>query len=279
MVLWYVTHPERNQQIVSAYQLDATARSPLARWMGLYWSFFDPSFLFVTGDSSIMNSTRSAGFFPFAFAVLLPVGLIALLRSRQPVQLAIAAGFITAPLVSIISGAVEMNRVMFAIPFGVLTASYGAFALWRARPIALRAIAAVLLLSVPLQFAFFYSHYMGAYRLASASWFAGNAREGVRAAMTHAQSTSGPVYVSSRIGWVHRTWRFYAIADGRMPMIDRARFVVAPPADAAPGAFYLCAAGSEGCAAAPGWQQVETVSSIDGSQTFNILRRAGAAGP
>ena len=279
MVLWYVTHPERNQQIVSAYQLDATTRSPLARWIGLYWSFFDPSFLFVSGDSSIMNSTRTAGLFPFAFAVLLPVGLIALLRSRQPVHLAIAAGFITAPLVSIVSGAVEMNRIMFAIPFGVLTASYGAFVLWRARPIALRAIAAVLLLSVPIQFAFLYAHYMGPYRLASASWFAGNAREGVRAVMNQAQATSEPVYVSSRIEWVHRIWRFYAIADGRMPMIDRARFVVAPPAEAPPGTFYLCAAASEGCAAAPGWQQVETVSSIDGSRTFNILRRAGAAGP
>ena len=36
MVAWYVTHPERNAQIVSAYQLDANAGSPLTRWIGLY---------------------------------------------------------------------------------------------------------------------------------------------------------------------------------------------------------------------------------------------------
>ena len=279
MLLWYVTHPERNQQIVSAYQLDGTTRSPLARWIALYWSFFDPSFLFVTGDSSIMNSTRNAGFFPVAFALLLPIGLIALVRTRQPVHLAIAAGFITAPLVSIISGAVEMNRIMFAIPFGVLTASYGADVLLRSRPIAVRAIAAVLLISVPLQFVSFYSNYMGEYRLASASWFAGGAREGVRAVMQQAQGTSGPIYVNSRIDWVHRIWRFYAIRDERLPMIDRARYVGAPPDDAAPGAFYLCIAASQDCAASAGWQQVESVSSIDGSRTFNILRRVEAAGP
>ena len=35
MVLWYVTHPERNAQIVSAYQLDANAESPLTRWIAV----------------------------------------------------------------------------------------------------------------------------------------------------------------------------------------------------------------------------------------------------
>lgn len=279
MLLWYVTHPERNQQIVSAYQLEATARSPLARWIALYWSFFDPSFLFVTGDPSVMNSTRNAGFFPFAFAVLIPVGLVALIRTRQPVQLAIAAGFITAPLVSIISGAVEMNRIMFAIPFGVLTAAYGAFALLRARMIAARVVAALLLASVPLQFMVLYSNYMGEYRLSSASWFAGSAREGVRAVMRHAEGTADPIYVSSRIDWVHRIWRFYAIEDGRMQMIDRGRFVLAPPPEAPPGALYLCIAASADCAPPAGWQQIDTVSSIEGSRTFNILRRVGAAGP
>lgn len=279
MLLWYVTHPERNQQIVSAYQLDAAARSPLARWIALYWSFFDPSFLFVTGDASIMNSTRSAGFFPMAFALLLPVGLIALIRTRQPVQAAIAAGFITAPLVSIISGAVEMNRIMFAIPFGVLTASYGAYVLLRARPLAARVVAAVLLVSVPIQFVYLYSNYTGEYRLASASWFAGNAREGVRAAMHHAAATAAPIYVNARIDWVHRVWRFYAIEDRRMQLIERARFVAAPPADAPPGAIYLCIATSADCAASAEWHQVETVSSVDGSRTFNILRRVEAAAP
>lgn len=271
MALWYLTHPERNQQIVSAYQLDATTRSPLARWIALYWSFFDPSFLFVTGDASLMNSTRTAGFFPMAFAVLLPIGLIGLVRSRQPLQLAIAVGFLTAPLVSIVSGAVEMNRIMFAIPFGVLAAAYGASVLWRARPIAVRAFAAIVLLSVPVQFASLYANYMGGYRLASAGWFAGGAREAVRAAMSEAGHTEGPVYVG-QIEWIHRIWRFYAISDGRMNMIERVRYS-APPPDAAPGTIYLCRTAAADCNLTVPWQPVETVRSIDGSRSFTILRR------
>jgi 4-amino-4-deoxy-L-arabinose transferase-like glycosyltransferase len=273
MVIWYATHPERNQQIVSAYQLDAAARSTMARWISLYWSFFDPSFMFVTGDSSMMNSTRTAGFFPMAFALLLPIGLIGLIRTRQPVPAAIAAGFLTAPLVSIVSGAVEMNRVMFAIPFGVLAATYGARMLLRARPIAARLAGAVLLLSVPAQFAALHANYMGGYRLASAGWFAGSAREGVRAAMAHAELNTDPIYISTHIEWVHRTWRFYAITDGRMDMIDRARFVATPPPDALPEGLFLCAEGTAGCQSSATWPIVDTVTSLDGSRRFHVLQR------
>jgi 4-amino-4-deoxy-L-arabinose transferase-like glycosyltransferase len=273
MLLWYVTHPERNAQIVSAYQLEATARSPLARWVGLYWSFFDPSFLFVSGDASMINSTREAGFFPMAFAVLLPIGLIGLIRTRQPLPLAIVAGLLTAPVVSIISGGVEMNRIMFAIPFGVLTAAYGAHMLIAARPLLARATGVLLLITVPWQFAGFYSGYVNGYRLASARWFAGSAREAARATMTQAEGTAGPVYISTGIDWIHRTWRFYAIADRRPEMIDRAKYVTESPVDAASGALFLCISESPGCTASASWDLAETITSIDGVRSFRILRR------
>jgi 4-amino-4-deoxy-L-arabinose transferase-like glycosyltransferase len=278
MLAWYATHPERNAEIVSQYQLDAAATSPLGRWVGLYWSFFDPSFLFVSGDSSLINSTREAGFFPMAFAVLLPIGLYGLIRSRQPVPIAIIIGLITAPLVSIISGAIEMNRIMFAIPFGVLAAAYGAHVLMQGRLVAAQAVAVLLLLSVPWQFAGFYTGYMGGYRLASASWFAGNAREAVRAAMSHAETVNGPVYVSTDITWAHRIWRFYAIADDRNSMIDRAIYVPSPPADAPAGSTFLCPAESTHCRAEGLWLTVGTVQSIDRSREFPILGRSPALG-
>jgi 4-amino-4-deoxy-L-arabinose transferase-like glycosyltransferase len=279
MVLWYVTHPERNAQIVSAYQLDANAESPLSRWIGLYWSFFDPSFLFVTGDASLVNSTREAGFFPMVFAILLPIGLYGMVRSRQPVPLAIAMGLVTAPLVSMISGAIEMNRVMFAIPFGVLVAAYGIDMMLRARPVAIRAAAVLLLLASAWQFAGFYSGYFGGYGRAAAPWVAGNCREALRALMARAAATQGPIYISQEIEWVHRTWRFYAIADGRPDMIDRASyFLGTAPADAAPGAPLICLASTARCQALRqnGWTEVATVASLDGSRAFTLLERAAA---
>ena len=279
MVWWYVTHPERNAQIVSAYQLDATAESPLPRWIGMYWSFFDPSFLFVSGDSSLINSTREAGFFPLAFAILLPIGLYDVVRSRQPLPLSIGIGVLTAPLVSMISGSIEMNRVMFAIPFGVLLAAYGVNVMLRARPMAIRAAAVVLLLTIPLQFAGLYAGYFGGYGRTAAPWLAGNAREALRALMARAESRPGPIYISQEIDWVHRTWRFYAIADGRLDMIDRTSYYFeAPPADTAPVASLICLASSARCQALKqhGWTDVATVPSLDGSRAFTLLERAAA---
>lgn len=279
MLLWYVTHPERNAQIVSAYQLNASTESPMTRGIGLYWSFFDPSFLFVSGDASLINSTRDAGFFPMVFAILLPIGLYGTVRSRQPVPLAIAIGFVTAPLVSIMSGAIEMNRVMFAIPFGVLVAAYGVHVMLRARPMAIRAGAVLLLLAMAWQFTGFYSGYFGGYGRAAAPWLAGHSREGLRALMTHAATTQGPIYISQEIEWVHRTWRFYAIADGRTSLIDRASyFLESAPSDAPPGAPLICPAGSARCQALQqdGWSKVATVDSLDGSHAFTLLERTAA---
>jgi len=208
--------------------------------------------------------------------VLIPIGLYGLIRSREPVPIAIIIGLITAPLVSIISGAIEMNRVMFAIPFGVLAAACGVHVLMDGRLVAAKAVAVLLLLSVPWQFAGFYSGYMGGYRLASASWFAGSAREAVRATMSHAETVNGPVYVSTEIAWVHRTWRFYAIADDRSFMIDRAIYVRTPPDDAPTGSTFLCPAESIHCREEGLWLTVGTVQSIDRSRDFRILGRSPA---
>ena len=167
-----------------------------------------------------------------------------------------------------------MNRIMFAIPFGVLTAAYGAHMLIAARRLIARATGVVLLLTVPWQFAGFYSGYVGGYRLGSARWFAGSAREAARATMKQAEGNAGPVYISSGIDWIHRTWRFYAIADRKPGMIDRARYVTEPPVDAAPGALFLCVSESPGCTASASWGLAETITSVDGSRSFRILRRA-----
>jgi hypothetical protein len=71
---------------------------------------------------------------------------------------------------------------------------------------------------------------------------------------------------------VNYTWQFYAIADARQEMTGRVEYVATPPAGAPPGALFLVPAGAAHARA--GWDEVETVSSIDGSRSFVILRRA-----
>lgn len=223
LVIWSLTHPERYRQLIEAYQLYGSASSsPLVPqhtvpdapgiprlWISLVWQVFNPDFLFISGDSSLVNSTRQAGLFPMAFAVLIPFGLWAAHRSTEALYRVVAIGFITAPVASILSSSIQMNRLMLLIPFGVLLAGTGAAHLLRAG-VAARVLAAILLASVPLQFASFHRHYMSDYREQAAPWFGSNVRDMVRILA----GGRGNAYVSSRVPFADRYWSFYA-PDGR----------------------------------------------------------------
>lgn len=99
------------------------------------------------------------------------------------------------------------------------------------------------------------------------------------ASSSRTAAKQGPIYISQEIEWVHRTWRFYAIADGRPEMIARASyFLDTAPADAAPGAPLICPASTARCQVLRqhGWTEVATVASLDGSRAFTLLERAAA---
>jgi hypothetical protein len=209
--------------------------------------------------------------------VLLPIGLVALVRRGQPIGWVLAAGFLASPVISIISGAIEMNRVMFAIPFAVLVATYGVIVLYETRAIVPRLLAGMLVLSIGWQFSAFHRSYMGtAYRLSAAPWFSGNVREALRELI--ARSGDSDVYVSREIEWVHRMWRFYAIEAGRLDLIARTTYFSEPPTAAAPGSTLICPSGSAMCAAladSGAWRKVVTVPSIDGTHSYVILEAVG----
>lgn len=277
MGLWYVTHPERTSQIVSAYRLDSVGAA-IAQYAHLYWSFFDPSYLFVSGDASLINTTRTAGLFPYAFAALIPIGLWALMQAGTAISWVIVAGFFASPIISVISGAIEMNRVMFAIPFAVLAATYGAMWLWQRSAIVPRSIATVMVLAVIIQFAAFHRDYMSErYRLASSTWYSGNVREAIRELIARADSSQ--VYISQDIEWVHRFWRFYAIGAGRLDLMSRTTYFKTAP-EAAAGSKALCPEESPACSAmlaSGAWRNVVSVPTIGGSRRFVILERTTAS--
>jgi hypothetical protein len=245
------------------------------RYLHLYWSFFDPSYLFISGDASLVNSTRTAGLFPVVFALLVPIGVSAQLRSKRPLQWVLAAGLLAAPAVSVISGAIEMNRVMFAIPFFVVAATAGVLALWQHGRVSSRGMAIVLVAAVAWQFGSFYRSYMSeSYRVSSAYWFSGNVREALRELI--ARSGDSPIYISLEIEWVHRFWRFYAIEAGRLDLIERTSYYRDVPETVPLNAKLLCAEASASCAAlsaSPAWQRLVIVPSIDGNHRYVILER------
>lgn len=281
MAIWYATHPERYSQLVEAYRLygSGTASVPTPvlapgtpvgpqRWISLVWQFMSPDFLFLSGDSSLINSTRTAGLFPIAFAVLILAGVWKAATANDAGLKVVLIGLVTAPLASVLSGAVEMNRIMFVIPFGVLIATAGAWSLL-SRGAAWRIACVVLLATIPIQFAGFHRHYINDYPQQAGKWFGGNVRD----AVLEASHGGGPVYLSARIPFVNRYWSFYAPNGGR----DReVRFFTEAPIDAPPGSRVACPYGEPSCGALSqslGWRQVAAVAEPSGENSFVVFER------
>ena len=291
MALWYATHAERYSQIIDAYRLfNAGQRgteavpslgllATLRLRLDLYWSFFSPDFFFLSGQPSLIDSTRTAGIFSIALAVLMPVGAYVLIRGKAgAIGRVIAIGLLTAPLATVISGHIEMNRVLFVIPFGVLAAMFGADAMLTARRAAWRWTAVALLLAIPFQFWGFYRHYMGQYRVASSGYFGGNLREALVDVVSRQTERGRPIYLSRRIPFVDRYWRFYSIAQGRSDLVSSATFVdtlALDPLTPPQASLLVCAATDEACLGfqASGWSRVHTSIEPDGTPAFAVFEK------
>lgn len=275
LVIWSLTHPERYGQLIEAYRLygSGTSSTPVPVlapgtptgprvWLRLVWQFLNPDFLFLSGDSSLINSTRGAGLFPIAFVLLIPLGAWAAIKSRDAMGRVVVIGLLTAPLASVLSGAIEMNRIMFVIPFAALVSAYAV--VWLAGRGIRGALAAAGVLSmVVIQFAGFHSQYLTSYPAAAAVWFGGNVRD----AVIELDKGTGTAYLTTRTPFANRYWSFYARSDRPM------RVVAALPSDAERGSRAACTVDDAACGSAAGWRQVTSVSEPSGKVSFLILEK------
>lgn len=289
IVLWTIAHPERYGDLLRAYRpgevtgeptvVDAARVLSGGSWrakLGEWWTYFDPDYLFVSGDSSITNSTRQAGLLPLALIVFLPVGIWRLARTRGFERL-LLAGLITAPLAVVLTGVLHLHRYrgMFVLPFAVVVATYGLSVMWGASRRVWRVAATVLLLSLPIQFAYFYRDYMGPYRERSSTWYGGNLRGALVEVMRHLPA-SGQVYVSRSIPYADVYWRFYAQTIAGAP--------AAPlPLDPQSASVQVFAPGAKAIVAIDdplaavldqaGWQRDAVVTEPGGAPAFVVFGR------
>ena len=222
VVAWSLVHPERCGDLLHAYRIgegpgggipSAPSLVSVEGWrtrVGEWWIYFDPDYLFLSGDTSPTNSTRLAGVFPTALVVLLPLGLWRLARGTG-VERLIALGFISAPLAIALTGTLSLHRYrgMFVLPFGALVAAYGLTALWSSPKARWRMAGTLLHLTVPLQFWGFYRDYMGAYRTRSSVWYGGNLRGALTEVLQRNPGLGGR-YMSRANPYADVYWRFYA---------------------------------------------------------------------
>jgi 4-amino-4-deoxy-L-arabinose transferase-like glycosyltransferase len=148
LIPWLVSHPTAFADTVNRYNLyDAKKLNALQglrsflsypsldRMSFLYWSFFNPSFLFFSGDRQMTFSTREVGVFLFPIALLAPLGIIRVLgAARSRPSLLVLFGFITAPAAALL-GAEDgvIVRAVELLPFTVLLAVFGVEYLWTAK--------------------------------------------------------------------------------------------------------------------------------------------------
>jgi 4-amino-4-deoxy-L-arabinose transferase-like glycosyltransferase len=286
-LIWQIVYPDRIAELLNGYRIPGSgdtlghslgsllSADGLRMRISLFWSFFSPSFLFIAGDSSAINSTRAIGFFPIAFAVFLPIGVYQIARGRGwPLSLAIAGGFLTAPIAAVLSGELETNRVLYVLPFGVLLATYGVQFLFSRPKRFWRWAAAALLLAIPLQFAAFYADYIGSYRTRTSYWFGGNLAGALTTVIDTAPSQ---ILLSREIPYVDAYWRFYAIAEGHPELIDRVSYVAGSTMpEATSGALIVCSTAPKSCEAVRGsanWKLATTSAEPSGERLFEVYER------
>ena len=130
--IWLLQHPDVFRTTAERYgfagQAVRGAPMDLAAIADRYWRFFHPDFLFLTGDSYLPFSTRTAGVFPLAGALLIALGVFAAVGpARSPMTLLLLAGFLVGPLpAAFLDDPGAIRRAMGMLPFGALLAGLGA---------------------------------------------------------------------------------------------------------------------------------------------------------
>jgi 4-amino-4-deoxy-L-arabinose transferase-like glycosyltransferase len=255
-----------------------------------YWSFFSPSFLFLSGDQQMMFSTRLAGVFLVAIAILLALGIRRVIIGPSHALVSVLLlGFVTAPLAALLvpePGAII--RSVELMPFGILLATIGLDDLWSAKRQVARCVAIGLLVLMPVQFALFVHDYFGDYRQRSAPWLGGNFDGALDALSARAEQQHAPaVYLATlratnglqdiRNRWVEAYWQFCLLRHRREDLLAKTVRWDGQSADAIPvRALALANIGDVPTGAlvrAGKLRPVVTIPEVHGDPFFVILER------
>jgi hypothetical protein len=287
LVPWLWVHPEMLRDTLGRYQLQSGRVLPrlndVADKVSEYWDYFDPAFLFLNGGVSTTTSTGRSGVFLLPVAVLLPVGIYALLRRRRsvPVGVVLLAGLAAAPIPATLSGDRYMvQRALFILPFGALIATFGALVLLRSPSRWARWLTVALLAAMPLQFAYVYRDYFTHYQRRSVFYYDPAAFRDVAESLLASQppGSARTTYLSNQLDDAGAKWRFYTTKHHREELLQRTRYFgqVDDLAAAANGSFAVLYAEDPSVAGllqTKEWTVATTVSDIDGRRASVILRK------
>jgi len=287
MALWLWSHPEAFRSIRIQYltgdpssvsMFEHVARDGIVsggrELLRVYWSYFDPAFLFVQGGNARNLSTGEIGVFVAAVAVLAPLGLYYLRSS--PALLIVLAGLLTAPLPAAVKGApYQIHRASGLLVFVSLIAGYGLAMLWQSPRWRARVLATALITVSALQFAAFYRDYFSSYRVSSAHSYDPTAFGTVAEVLArhHAQHPITRVFLPAGYYDVGAKWRFYLTKLEIEDLRSRTQYYSRAADDLVDAAVDSIALLPDGVEAISGWATIATISNLMGAPTATLIRR------
>ncbi len=294
---WLAFHPDMWRDMAGRYNVyDARHLSPLQglkdfltynnvqERVSVYWDYFNPAYLFFSGGSNLSTATRKVGVFLLPVGVFLACGIYELWRRRHaPMSMVLVAGLAVAPLpATLVDERYAIQRELVVLPFVVLIATFGAAFLLRHSRRAVRLAGVLLLLAMPVQFAYFYQDYFNDYRIRSAFSFDPANFRGVAEYLISSNSSGQTplLYLSEDLDDVAARWRFYLIKHRREDMLQRTSLFTAKGLDVhrvPPGSLLVLYANDPAVPALLGPEKcavVTFVTDIAGGNSAVILRKA-----
>ena len=282
-VIWTALHPGMLGDTLIHYKVSGGSRA--IERITLYWDYFNPSYLFFSGASNLLWSTRTAGVFLLSFLVLLPAGLWALAYAwRSTYDGVLLLGFFLVPLPIVLAMPeapfYATPRAILAAPFGVLIATAGVAVLARNRLPVARVLALIAIVLMPWQFASFARDYFTDYPERSAPWIDTMNFQGVARYVIDNASNTPAVFLSDDDIAEDKSvkWKFHLIAAKQPGLWARTKYL-APEEQAKPGieagsVLIMSASNARlGSLTDDGWSVATIVHDAAGTASAAILKK------
>ena len=233
LVPWLWREPSFVADVLHRYSVGTTPSlhlSTIAERVTLYWTFFNPAFFFLMGGfTQLTVTTRVFGVFLLPCIVLIPLGMLQMAtRARSPISVVVFLGFALAPVAAVltVNEPYAIARELAVMVFGVLIAVHGLQRAWSWSGGVARAAVIVVLVLLPLDFAFFLNHYFGPYRGYSAAAFRYNHRDALDAviALDQPDRPQQIFLTAGRDRWMDAYWRLALARTGRPDLLGRTTY-------------------------------------------------------
>lgn len=229
----------------------------LAHRFDVFISYFNPIYLFLLGDASLIHSTSlhhplglsqsaiKAGVFLLPLLVLIPLGIYSAiskacrrfagiskawpfgLKKSNRVTWLLVFGFFTAPIAGALAGDhYRYSRILVILPYAIILATYGVQFLLNQKRKIFRVAYYLLLVTILLHFSYFLYDYFTGYRVRSYNWMKYNIPDALESVIREdAKSSAETIYLDNRVGFIDMYWKFYLIKHDKLILADKTQFI------------------------------------------------------